>query len=166
MQKTSSHCHTKLLCCTEGVSCKKHTELCNNDLKKCLIKCGTYTKIKSFKLKESRMRNLIWNQLLRKTLHSCSPMCGPDRKGEVVNWLNVWLRLRYYWTNHFPTFNTFAFWIIKYITLKVTCSRKVQVHISTWGKGSAEASSTFSGFRSQWTMFLKCRCLRATRICP
>lgn len=34
----------------------------------------------------------------------------------------------------------------------------------TWGKGSAEASKTFSGFRSQWTMFLKWRCLRATRI--
>lgn len=35
----------------------------------------------------------------------------------------------------------------------------------TWGKGSAEARSTFSGFRSQWTMFLKCRCLSAARIC-
>lgn len=37
--------------------------------------------------------------------------------------------------------------------------------VLTWGNGSAEASRTFSGFRSQWTMFLKWRCLRATRIC-
>lgn len=36
--------------------------------------------------------------------------------------------------------------------------------VSTCGKGSAEASRTFSGFRSQWTMFLKWRCLRAARI--
>lgn len=44
--------------------------------------------------------------------------------------------------------------------------QSIWVHVCTWGKGSAEASSTFSGFRSQWTMFLKCRCLSATRIYP
>lgn len=49
---------------------------------------------------------------------------------------------------------------------KYVCARTdVWVRLFTWGKGSAEASSTFSGFRSQWTMFLKCRCLSATRIC-
>lgn len=34
----------------------------------------------------------------------------------------------------------------------------------TWGNGSAEARRTFSGLRSQCTMFLKCKCRRATRI--
>ena len=34
----------------------------------------------------------------------------------------------------------------------------------TWGKSQSDDSKTFSGFRSQWTMFFECRCLRATRI--
>lgn len=34
----------------------------------------------------------------------------------------------------------------------------------TWGNGSADASSTFSGFKSQCTIFLKCKFLKATSI--
>ena len=36
--------------------------------------------------------------------------------------------------------------------------------ILTCGKSESDDSRTFSGLRSQWTMFLACRCLRATRI--
>lgn len=36
--------------------------------------------------------------------------------------------------------------------------------VLAWGKGSADASNTFSGLRSQWTMFLKWRCRKATSI--
>ena len=35
----------------------------------------------------------------------------------------------------------------------------------TWGKSESDDRRTFSGLRSQWTMFLLWRCLRATRIC-
>lgn len=35
----------------------------------------------------------------------------------------------------------------------------------TWGRGSAEASSTFSGFRSQWAICFRCRYRKASRIC-
>lgn len=40
-----------------------------------------------------------------------------------------------------------------------------EAFLLAWGKGSAEASNTFSGLRSQWTIFLKWRCLKATSIC-
>lgn len=40
-----------------------------------------------------------------------------------------------------------------------------EAFILAWGKGSAEASNTFSGLRSQWTIFLKWRCRKATSIC-
>lgn len=51
-------------------------------------------------------------------------------------------------------------WPVLYI--KYTCIQLSQN--ATWGKGSAEASSTFSGFRSQWAMCLRCRYRRASRI--
>ena len=38
-------------------------------------------------------------------------------------------------------------------------------HSLTCGNSAFEESRTFSGLRSQWTIFLLCKCLRATRIC-
>ena len=35
----------------------------------------------------------------------------------------------------------------------------------TWGKSESDERRTFSGLRSQWTIFFECKCLRATRIC-
>lgn len=34
----------------------------------------------------------------------------------------------------------------------------------TWGKGVSDDKSTFSGLRSQWTMWRECRCFNAIRI--
>lgn len=38
-------------------------------------------------------------------------------------------------------------------------------HSFTWGYSASELSSTFSGLRSQCTMFLLCKCFKATKIC-
>lgn len=37
-------------------------------------------------------------------------------------------------------------------------------HNLTCGKSEFELSSTFSGFRSQWTIFLLCKCFNAIKI--
>lgn len=47
--------------------------------------------------------------------------------------------------------------------VKLAFCRKVAFELA-WGNGSADASNTFSGLRSQWTMFLKWRCRKATSI--
>ena len=41
---------------------------------------------------------------------------------------------------------------------------RTMVRILTWGKSESEERRTFSGFKSQWTMFLLCKCFNATRI--
>ena len=41
---------------------------------------------------------------------------------------------------------------------------RMMVRILTWGKSESEERRTFSGFKSQWTMFLLCKCFNATRI--
>ena len=38
------------------------------------------------------------------------------------------------------------------------------VRMMTWGKSESDERRTFSGFKSQWTMFLLCKCFNATRI--
>lgn len=51
------------------------------------------------------------------------------------------------------------------LQLPCFCSEWIKLQKPTWGKGSAEARSTFSGFRSQWAICLKCRYRKASRIC-
>ena len=43
-------------------------------------------------------------------------------------------------------------------------SKSVYVSEVTCGKSESDESRTFSGLRSQWTMFLLWRCFKATRI--
>ena len=57
-------------------------------------------------------------------------------------------------------------WVLNFCKLSLwqRCRGQRMRKIVTCGKSESEESRTFSGFRSQWTMFLLCKCFRATRI--
>lgn len=106
------------------------------------------------------------NKLLCDILNSCRPwqMCGPDRKKKQTDTGSRPESMLMIPLRGWSSMLTFEGMSVNRLCAAEQVS--VVVHVRTCGKGSAEASRTFSGFRSQWTMFLKCRCLRATRICP
>lgn len=65
-----------------------------------------------------------------------------------------------------------SLWLINYLELTQSpptvsvrwTSPNKEGTFLTWGNGSADDSNTFSGFKSQWTIFLKWRCLKSHRI--